>query len=1211
MKVLAAIPVSQRSPLGRFERRFLVGIIVLASCLCSYAGEAPRVSVAVENLVNIDTITSAQLGGAKAHINFPYLKPHANGDLIANYSVGQTQSGLQFGRQSISTDGGQTWSLRATQVSGDGVQASLVRPAGQMSRGFSVSRQNAAGFTTFSNSRYNSSDGGLTWDNGFEDAFYDTGAVTYSFLYGNFGDVVESNGTLLMPLYGTRLGSTRNESVLFESSDDGKHWTRRSTIASYTSSVDLGQMGTEGPSETALLRLNTGNLLAVYRTGQPFPTSSSVAQTPSLFWSQSSDAGSTWTAPKSLGVAGGFPLLRQLEDGTVALTTGRYGAKMMFADSTGKRWTTPNVIYNGPGSGHTELRRANDGRYVYVYDQSGFYPPSYNAAPPNAYVYDNDQSANLKAATLSIQTLPANDAFNWLAEYHGDVAPTQASPSWTALTTGAVSSRYLAELGQDYVRISSGLSGVNNSLSYSLAGAAGSPWESIDFRTGVVLELRARATSSTTEGSASVYLGDGLHGGIHFELDLDSVNLEGEADAAGQVERSASNLPGFSSRVWHDYRLVIRPSSSAGGAIVGQLFLDGDFTQPILTQALSSSLVDEIRFGDLAGENLRLAALAPTGLAGDYNNDGTVDGADYTFWRDHSAGPLLNDATPESVSQADYELWRSRFGTTLPTASFATTTSVPEPSTFSGWLTLLGLMGIFRCPRERWWKSINPSWVLLNVLLVAGALNCSAAPPRFDELDAATQQRIRQLCAPPALAERRGPYSTPMYYLMHQGYAYEGGWDEDPQARCYDQLKGTRGKHWGDWQLDRNRPDWQEAMVRNWAELGLNSTHLNVYPPDGQLVVDPQWAQALEDFLELSQRYGLAVGVRLDAIDETKLWTVHPHNLQSQRTAYLAWVTQVARLLKGRTAYYVLGDELTLKQPNSDLPEQAWTPPMYLAYFTQVSDAIKRQDPQAKVSMFAASSGEWFNVKWLLEHGYGEVGDALAINHFDYHTVRSFFADRDRLAPNLSLLASGVGYVSNGAVNERYPEGDRYEPLPTEEAQAARIAQTMFTWWDLGAGAAPYYLSLRNWQLEGRLYPRWFGFLGFEDFVVTKDVLSVRRYPAWYAYQTITHTFYNRAELRQPEFNIEADAKLSTLRSFERPLDDGSELLLMLWNEGPPVRTKLTLATDEYRYPVQVSLKDYRSWKSLPSEIVSSQTTLSLDVTDEPQIIRLVRLDDP
>ena len=140
MKVLAAIPVSQRSPLGRFERRFLVGIIVLASCLCSYAGEAPRVSVAVENLVNIDTITSAQLGGAKAHINFPYLKPHANGDLIANYSVGQTQSGLQFGRQSISTDGGQTWSLRATQVSGDGVQASLVRPAGQMSRGFSVSR---------------------------------------------------------------------------------------------------------------------------------------------------------------------------------------------------------------------------------------------------------------------------------------------------------------------------------------------------------------------------------------------------------------------------------------------------------------------------------------------------------------------------------------------------------------------------------------------------------------------------------------------------------------------------------------------------------------------------------------------------------------------------------------------------------------------------------------------------------------------------------------------------------------------------------------------------------------------------------------------------------------------------------------------------------------------------------------------------------------
>ena len=207
------------------------------------------------------------------------------------------------------------------------MQANLIRPAGQLSRGFSVSAQNAAGFTSFSNSRYNSSDGGMTWDSGAEDAFYSTGGVSYSFLYGNFSDVVESNGSLYMSLYGTRLGSTRDESVLFVSNDDGKNWTRRSTIASYTSSLNLGQMGTEGPSETAMLGLNNGDLLSVFRTGQPFPNSAIDSIAPSLFWSISHDNGLSWTPAKSLGVGGVFPLMRKLDDGSVALTFGRYRRK--------------------------------------------------------------------------------------------------------------------------------------------------------------------------------------------------------------------------------------------------------------------------------------------------------------------------------------------------------------------------------------------------------------------------------------------------------------------------------------------------------------------------------------------------------------------------------------------------------------------------------------------------------------------------------------------------------------------------------------------------------------------------------------------------------------------------------------------------------------------------------------------------------------------
>ena len=83
--------------------------------------------------------------------------------------------------------------------------------------------------------------------------------------------------------------------------------------------------------------------------------------------------------------------------------------------------------------------------------------------------------------------------------------------------------------------------------------------------------------------------------------------------------------------------------------------------------------------------------------------------------------------------------------------------------------------------------------------------------------------------------------------------------------------------------------------------------------------------------------------MRLDAIDETKLWSVHPNNPQSQRQAYVKWAAQIAELLQGRTIYYVLGDELTLQQPTDDLPKDAWTPAMYLDYFTEMSNVIKRR----------------------------------------------------------------------------------------------------------------------------------------------------------------------------------------------------------------------------------------------------------------------------
>ena len=72
-------------------------------------------------------------------------------------------------------------------------------------------------------------------------------------------------------------------------------------------------------------------------------------------------------------------------------------------------------------------------------------------------------------------------------------------------------------------------------------------------------------------------------------------------------------------------------------------------------------------------------------LPGDFNNDGTVDAADYVVWRNG----LGTTFTP-----SDYNIWRNHFGQTagsgsaLPSAALLTGSQCPNPATLamSSWL---------------------------------------------------------------------------------------------------------------------------------------------------------------------------------------------------------------------------------------------------------------------------------------------------------------------------------------------------------------------------------------------------------------------------------------------------------------------------------------------------------------------------------------------
>jgi hypothetical protein len=67
------------------------------------------------------------------------------------------------------------------------------------------------------------------------------------------------------------------------------------------------------------------------------------------------------------------------------------------------------------------------------------------------------------------------------------------------------------------------------------------------------------------------------------------------------------------------------------------------------------------------------------GNDGDYNDDGTVDAADYVMWRklNGTSTDMANDPNPLPIDVDQYNTWRAQFG---ESGSGAGGSAVPEPS---------------------------------------------------------------------------------------------------------------------------------------------------------------------------------------------------------------------------------------------------------------------------------------------------------------------------------------------------------------------------------------------------------------------------------------------------------------------------------------------------------------------------------------------------
>jgi T5SS/PEP-CTERM-associated repeat protein len=188
------------------------------------------------------------------------------------------------------------------------------------------------------------------------------------------------------------------------------------------------------------------------------------------------------------------------------------------------------------------------------------------------------------------------------------------------------------------------------------------------------------------EGSVVLGSGNTLSmelGGVTPGSEHDVLSVAGSAALDGTLDVSLLGV--FLPTLGETFEII----TASGG-------VNGTFVTPAAElPALSSGLAWAINYG---ANNVVLSVVA-AGLAGDYNENGVVDAADYTVWRDNlgSLTALPNDDTA-GVGPDDYTRWVNNFGQTSGSGSgIGSNATVPEPKSavicLMGGILLAGRVG--------------------------------------------------------------------------------------------------------------------------------------------------------------------------------------------------------------------------------------------------------------------------------------------------------------------------------------------------------------------------------------------------------------------------------------------------------------------------------------------------------------------------------------
>jgi hypothetical protein len=160
-----------------------------------------------------------------------------------------------------------------------------------------------------------------------------------------------------------------------------------------------------------------------------------------------------------------------------------------------------------------------------------------------------------------------------------------------------------------------------------------------------------------------------------LDADEDEIGTPAQLDLWDAGQRNAAGPIAMHPEAWDQY-------SVNGIAPAGTEFVE---VRVISTGAFATENPDQGAFFD----DLSLT-LATAGVLGDYNDNGTVDAADYVLWR--NGGALQNEvASPGENTPEDFDAWRARFGNSSGGGSqLAASAAVPEPASFA--IAMLGLL---------------------------------------------------------------------------------------------------------------------------------------------------------------------------------------------------------------------------------------------------------------------------------------------------------------------------------------------------------------------------------------------------------------------------------------------------------------------------------------------------------------------------------------